>query len=325
MKPTKSFRILTPIIMSLFILSIFSGVVAAQATAGEQYEKANEIYQANKDKYDNARKNFEEAKDIFEKANKQLGKLKDEKSTDELKQKAKDYLLRAIDFAQSQLQVMKSRIGNSENKNIIPFDAIKIIDGHTAQLEQLKAKVEKANSTQELKDAHKELKKIVVDINLETRYYMGIVLNHRIDNFIIKADNVSIRLDSAIKKLKAQGNDTTKLEKEVADFNNAVKKAKESQTKTNDLYATHNGFATDGTVTNERNANKFLEQGNKLQKETIKDLRTAGNQVIQFVKDLRKLVVNKGKASKNDDLDVIGGVTTTLNTGGVTTTLTTTG
>lgn len=304
MKSTKSFSILTPVIMALFILSLFSGVVAAQATAGEQSEKANEVFQANKDKYNNARKNFEETKDIFEKANKQLGKLNDEKSRDELKQKAKDYLLGAIDFAQSQLQVMKSKIDNSENKNIIPFDAIKIIDGHTAQLEQLKAKVETANSTQELKDAHKELKKIVVEINLETRYYMGIVLNHRIDNFIIKADNVSIRLDSAIEKLKAQGNDTINLEKEVADFKNAVKVAKESQAKTKKLYATHNGFATDGTVTNEKNANKFLEQGNKLQRETLKNLRHAGNQVIQFVKDLRKLVVNKGKASKNDKLNV---------------------
>ena len=234
--------------------------------------------------------------------------MKDENSTQELKQKAKDYLLKAIDFAQSQLQVMKSRVENSE-KGSIPFNAVTIIDGHTAQLEQLKAKVETANSTQELKDDHKELKTIVVDINFETRYYMGVVLNNRIDNFIIKTDNVSIRLDSAIGKLKANGTDTTKLEKEVADFKDAVKKAKVSQTKTNDLYATHNGFDNDGNVTNERNANKFLEQGNKLQKETIKDLRTAGNQVIQFVKDLRRLVVNKGKASNNDELNVTGGAT----------------
>lgn len=304
MKSTKSFRKLTPIIMTLFILSLFSGVVAAQATVGEQYEKANEIYQANKDKYDNAKKNFEEAKDIFEKANKQLGKLKDEKSTEELKQNTKDYLLRAIEFAKSQLQVIKSRIENPENKEFIPSDAIKIIDEHTVQLEQLKTNVEKANSTQELRNAHKELKQIVVDINLETRYYMGIVLNNRIDNFIIKADNVSKRLDSAISKLKAQGNDTTNLEKEFADFKNAVKVAKESQTKTKELYATHNGFDDYGTVTNERNANKFLEQGNKLQRETLKNLRHAGNQVIRFVKDLRKLVVNKVKASKNYEQDV---------------------
>jgi len=300
-------------------MSIFSGVVAAKATVAEQYEKTNEIYQANKDKYDNARKNFEQAKDIFEKANKQLGKLKDENSTKELKQTTKDYLLSAISFAQSQLQVMKSRVENSE-KGSIPFNAVTIIDGHTAQLEQLKGKVQMANSTQELRDVHKELKTIVVDINLETRYYLGIVLNNRTDNFIIKADNVSIRLDSAIEKLKAQGNDTTNLEKEVADFKNALKVAKESQTKTKELYSTHTGFATDGTVTNEKNANKFLEQGNKLQRETLKNLRHVGNQVIQFVKDLRKLVVNKGKANKNNDLDLIGAVTTTLTTGGVTTT-----
>jgi tetratricopeptide (TPR) repeat protein len=309
MKPTKSFRILTPVIMALLILSLFSGVVAAQATAKEQYEKANEIYQIKKGQYENTKKQFEEAKNIFEKANKQLGKSKDEKSKDELKQKSKDYLFRAINFTQSQLQVMKSRVENSE-KEYMPFNAIAVIDGHTAQLEALKGKVEDANSTEELRVVHTELKKIVIDINLETRYYMGIVLNHRIDNFIIKANNVSIRLNSTIEKLRTQGNDTTQLEREVADFKDAIIKANDSRTNTMQLYTTHNGFADNGTVTNEKDAKKFLDQGNKLQRDTIRELRQAGNQVIKFVKDLKKLV-NKGKASKNDELDLIGEVTTT--------------
>lgn len=317
MKPTKSFRILTPVIMALFILSLFSGVVAA-ATAKEQYEKANEIYNINRNQYEDTRKKFEEAKDLFERGNKQLGKLKDEKSKDDLKLKSKDYLLRAIDFAQSQLQVMKSRVENSE-KGFIPSNAITIIDGHTAQLELLKGKVEKANSTKELIEIHAELKKIVVDINLETRYYMGIVLNHRIENFTIKTDDVSARLDSAIEKLKAKGSDTTQLEKEVADFKEAVKKAKESQKKTKELYTTHDGFANDGTVTNEKNAKKFLDQGNKLQRDTIRELRQAGNQVIKFVKDLRRLVVGGGVTET-----LTATVTTTTTTGGATTTHTAT-
>jgi tetratricopeptide (TPR) repeat protein len=330
MKPTKSFKILTPVIMALFILSLFSGVVAAQATPKEQYEKANEIYKINKDQYENTRKQFEEAKDIFEKANKQLGK--DNKSKEDLLIKAKNYLLKAIDFAQSQLLVMRSRMENSENKGFIPSNAITIIDGHTAQLELLKGKVEKANSTKELIEVHKELKKIVVYINLETRYYLGIVLNQRIDNFIIKADNVSKRLESAIQK--REGNDTTKLEKEFADFKDALQKAKDSYNKTKELYKTHNGFADDGTVKKENDAKNFLEKGNKLQRDTIRELRQAGNHVIKFVKDLRQLVVNKGKVDKNDELNVIGGVTTTRTTdrvkttpttGGVTTTLTTGG
>jgi hypothetical protein len=325
MKSTKSFRILTPVIMALFILSLFSGVVAA-ATPKEQYEKANEIYQINKNQYDNTKMEFEEAKDLFERSNKQLGKLNDEKSKDELKQKSKDYLLKAINFAQSQLQVMKSRMANSE-KGSIPSNAITIIDGHTAQLELLKGKVEKANSTQEFRNVHTELKKIVVDINLETRYYMGIVLNHRIDNFTIKADNVSARLDSAIERLKARGNDTTQLEKEATDFKEAVKKAKESQIKTKELYTTHKGFADEGAVKNENDAKKFLDQGNNLQRDTIKDLRQAGNQVIKFVKDLRRIVVGGGltttlTAGEGTNTPTTGGVTRTMTTGGVTTTLT---
>jgi len=327
MKPIKSFRILTPVIMALFILSLFSGVVAAQATVQEQYQKANEIYKINKDQYEDTRQKFEEAKDIFERGNKQLGKLKDEKSKDELKQKSKDYLLKAIDFAQSQLQIMKSRVENFENKEYIPSNAITIIDGHTAQLELLKGKVDQANSTKELIEVHKELKKIVVDINLETRYYMGIVLNQRIDNFIVKADNVSTRFDSAIERLKARGNDTTQLEKEAAGFKEAAKKAKESQIKTKELYTTHNGFADDGTVKKENDARKFLDQGNKLQRDTIKDLRQAGNQVIKFVKDLRRLVVGGGVTTTLDAREgtnnpTTGGVTRTMTTGGVTTTLT---
>jgi len=295
--------------MVILILCFFSGVVAAQATPGEQYKKANENYQKIKENYDNARNKFEEAKNLFEKANSQLAKLNDEKSRDELKQKEKDYLLRAINFSESQLQVMKSRLENSEEKGYIPFDAIKIIDGHTAQLEQLKATVEQANSTKELGDANKELKKIVININLETRYYMGIVLNQRMTNFIAKADNVTLNFTSATTQLKERGNDTADLEKQVEDFKNALIAAKESHAKTKELYATHNGFAADGNVTNEKNANKFMEQGNKQQRETLKDLKHAGNQVIKFIKDLRKLVVG-------------GGVTTTLTTGGATTTLT---
>jgi biopolymer transport protein ExbB/TolQ len=328
MKPTISLKILTPVIMALFILSLFSGVVAAQETTQEttqeQYQKANEIYRINKDQYDNTRKKFEEAKDVFERGNKQLGKLNDEKSKDELKQKSKDYLLKAIDFAQSQLKVIKSRVENSE-KGYMPFNAITVIDGHTAQLELLKGKVDQANSIQEFRAAHTELKKMVVDINLETRYYMGIVLNHRIDNFTVKADDVSTRLSSAIEKLKAKGNDTTQLEKEFADFNEAIRKAKESQTKTNELYANHIGFADDGTVKTEKDARKFMDQGNKLQRDTIRNLRQAGNQVIKFVKDLRRLVVGGGvtttlTAGGGTNNPITGGVTTTLTTGGLTTT-----
>lgn len=315
MKPMNC-RILTPIILALFILSIFACTAAAQTSVGELYEKTNKQYQINKEKFENTKKQFEDAKNLFEEANKRFNNAKnnklDNRSNEELIEKASAYILRAINHTEAQLQVMKNRLDDPENKGIMASDAIKIIDAHNAQLEQLKGKVNQATTIQEIRDAHIELKNIVVKINLETRYFMGMVLNHRIDNFIARADNVSIKMDDAIEKLEADGKDATELKSKAADFKNSIEEAKEIQAKTIALFATHSGFASDGTVSDEKEARDFLKEANKLQRETIKKLKEAGRQLMGFGKDFRKLSGRNVKISEKNDLEVNGGATTTL-------------
>ncbi|CAG0974528.1 MAG: hypothetical protein OIN86_15230 [Candidatus Methanoperedens sp.] len=319
MKSTNISRILTPLIMALFILSLFSGTVASQAMAKEQYEKTKEQYQIQKEKYDNTRNQFEDAKKLFEEANKRFKNVRDNKSNnrsnEDLMEKARNYILKAINHTQAQLQVMKNRLDNPENKGISATDAIKIIDAHTAQLEQLKGKVSGAATIEEIRDAHKELAGIVVKINLETRYFMGIVLNHRIDNFINQADNVSAKVDTAIVKLKANGTDTTKLEADAAEFKIKVTEARDIQAQTLALFATHSGFAQDGTVTNEKDARTFLNKANELQRDTIKKLKEASKQLIEFGKEFRKLVGRNVKVGEKGELEVNGGSTATLTPG----------
>ncbi|MFZ3383335.1 MAG: hypothetical protein WA144_05365, partial [Candidatus Methanoperedens sp.] len=222
MKPTKIFRILTPLILAFFILSLFSGTVAAQPTAREQYEKTKEQFQIQKENYDKTRQQFEDAKKLFEDANKRLKDAKGNKSNnisnEELLVRAREYILKAINHTEAQLQVMKNRLDNPEIKGISASDAINIIDAHTAQLEKLKGNVSQATTIQEIRDAHKELAGIVARINLETRYFMGMVLNHRIDNFMTQADNVSIRLDTAIENMNASDKETKKLVEQAAEF-----------------------------------------------------------------------------------------------------------
>ena len=315
MKPT-NFRILTPIVLALLILSLFTGTAVAQSAAGDVYEKENKQYQINKKEFENTKKQFEDAKNLFEQANKRLRKVKDNKSdngsNEELMEKAREYMLKAINHTEAQLQVMKNRLDNPENKGILASDAIKIIDAHTSQLEQLRGKVNQATTIQEIRDSHKELKNIVVKINLETRYFMGIVLNRRIDNFIARADNVSVKADEAIEKLEAQGKDSTKLKEQAEDFKNSLREAKDIQAKTVALFATHSGFASDGTAIDEKQARDFLKEANELQRETIKKLKEAGRQLIGFGKDFRKLAGRNVKVSEKDDLEVTGGATTTL-------------
>ncbi|HMB46508.1 MAG TPA: hypothetical protein VKL21_11880 [Candidatus Methanoperedens sp.] len=340
MKPTNISGIFTALIMAMFILSLFSGNVAALeaprekivrdqiVNAKEQYQinkekndNTREQYQKNKEKYDDTRNQFEDAKNLFEKANRRLRDAKDNKSNEDLNEKAREYILKAIEHTEAQLEVMKNRLDNNENLGITASDATKIIDAHTAQLEELKVKVDNATTIQEIRDVHKELAGIVAKINLETRYFIGIELNRRIDNFINRADNVSVKVDDAIDKLDAQGKDTTKLKAEVADFKNRLEEAKDIQAKTIALFSTHSGFAADGTVTNEKDARDFLKQANELQRENIKKLKEAGRQLIEFGRDFRRLVGPNVKVNDKGDLEVDGHATTTL-TGGATATLT---
>ncbi len=80
------------------------------------------------------------------------GNKSDNRSNEELMEKAREYILKAINHTEAQLQVMKNRLDNPENKGILASDAIKIIDAHTAQLEQLKGNVSQATTIQEIRD-----------------------------------------------------------------------------------------------------------------------------------------------------------------------------
>lgn len=308
MKRNKKISIFTSLIIVLFILSIFSGTVSAQTTG----EKANDQYQINKDKYENTKKEFNEAKKNFEDANKRFKSARDNKSgnrSDELIQNAKEYILKAIDHAQAQLQVMKNRLETRENGGMAATDFLNIIGAHTAELEQLKEKVNQTTTIQEIKDAHKELTGIVIKINLENRYFMGISLNRRIDTFITKAINVSAEADSFVEKLQAEGKDVTGLKAKADDFNKELNEAKDIHAKTIALYATHPGFASDGNVINENDARNFLKESNDLQRDTIKNLKDAGKKLVDFGKELKRL--KKVSADKNSDLEVTGGATAT--------------
>ncbi len=277
--------VINALVAAMFISSLFSGVVAAQ-TPAEQIDKANGQYRQYKDKYENTRKKLDEAQDAFEKAR---ARLKNLNESEELKLKAKDYLLRLIDHTVAHLEVLKTRVEQREEKGIIPFDASAVIDAHITQLGQIRAKVEAATTYKDYVAAHRELQELWVKIRLETRYYVGIVLNYRIDKFINKTDNVTERMEAAIKRLKDKGIETSKLEDDEARFKEIVQEAKADQQKTVDLFAVHNGFANDGTVASAEKARDFLKQADKSQRDTIKDLKDASKAVLKFVRDFRQI------------------------------------
>ena len=295
MKNKTRLGIIISLVAAIFILSIFSGVVAAQVP--------DEKYRQSMDKYQNTKKKLDAAEASFEQAYSKLRNLKDVRSKEELKDITKNYLLSAIDHTRSHLEVLKTRVEEGD-AGTIPFDASAIIDAHNEELDQIKAKVDAAQTTQDLIAANRELKDLWEKIRLETRYYIGIVLNNRIDKFINKTDNVTKSMDAAIKKLKDNGTNTSKLEADEASFKQFVTEAIANQEKTNKLFEAHEGFDINGTLIDAKLARDFLKQGDASQRATIKSLKEASKQVLKFVKDFRQL--SRGA------LKIEGTVTSTL-------------
>lgn len=302
MKNRQKLNIIIPLIAAMFILSLFTGLAAAQSPK-EQFEKDKEQYRVHKEKYENTQKQFNEAKKLFEKANARLKDTKDAKSREELKEITKEYIKRAIDHTIAYLQVLKSRVENSENRGAVPFNASETIDAHIAQLEQLKSKVQEATTVAELRDAHKELKDTWFKIRLETRYYLELILDHRLDQFIIKADNVSEKLDSAIEKMKAQNKSVAVLQEDAEEYRAKLAEAKAAQQQTDSLLASHSGFAADGTVTDNKAAAETVRLIDKSQKDTIKKLKSASKQLLDFVRDFRKLSGGKASIGRSGELE----------------------
>ncbi len=272
-------RLVESLIAVVFILSLFSGVAIAEQTPAEQY----------KEKYENTKKKFEEARNIFESARERLRNANDNKSTEELKNRTKDYLLRAIDQTVSHLEILKNRAELVENKDIFQFDANGNIEAHMTQVEEMKVKLEQAETIQDFRDINSELKDLWVKIRLETRYYVGIVINYRSNIFLSKADNVSVKMDEVITSLENESIDTASLKAEAEKFASIVADAKQDQQKTDDLFEVHDGFASDGTLSDANSAAEFLRQGDSMQRETVKNLKEAAKLLKDFVKESRKL------------------------------------
>ncbi|SNQ61851.1 hypothetical protein [Candidatus Methanoperedens nitratireducens] len=309
MKNRQRLNILTSLVAAVFILSLFSGLAAAQ-TPKELFEKDKEQYRIQKERYENTQKKFEEAKKQFDEANEKLKNAKDTKSRGELTEKARNYVERAINHTIAQLGVLKSRIELSENKGVIPFDASKNIDAHIAELEQLRTKVQQATTFQELRDAHKELKDQWVKIRLETRYYLEILINHRVDEFITRAENVSTKLDTAIENAKAENKDVSRLQDDASRYKALVAEAKAIQQRADTLLANHSGFASDGTVTDNKAAAEFLRQGDNLERDAIKKMKSASKELLDFVRDYRKLF-GKARVNEKGELEAGGSATAT--------------
>lgn len=304
-------NILTSFVAVMFVLSLFPGIAVADTPrerypeTKEPYRKMVEKHSETKEQYRDAGDKFKDAEDRFKDARQNFRTSKDKDSRDKLKVRTGEYLGTGIDKMIAHLEVLKNRVEGSEN-DVIPFDAAANIDTHIAVLEEIRTKIQNAETAQEYVDSARDLKEQWDMIRLETRYAGGILINSKIDTFMAKSENVSERTDAIIQKMESDGKDTAKLERAIEKFNNLMIEAKENQQDVHDLYALHDGFDAEGMVTDEKSARSFLDEATRSQKETHKILKDAGKEVREFFKEARGHITKRAIVSGNGTLEADG-------------------
>ncbi len=322
MKNKHWLKLLTSLVAAFFIMSMFSGIAAAE-TPKESYDKSKEQYQELKTRYDSAKQKYLDSKTKFLEAKDKFKTGRTNLSRDELTNKTRDYLLRSIDYIITHLEVLKTKI--NPEKDFIPFDGAAVIDTHITQLNDIRPNVEAATTQAELADAARQLDDTMIKMNLEVRYYAGLIVNHKIDQYIAKADNASTRMSTLIQKLEGQGKDVTNLKEYASSFDSIVGEAKTNHQNEVTMYTTHSGFDRNGMVTSIDEARAFLQQVAASQKDTTAKLKSAGEQFREFFKEAKKVipggeVVERGtgklEASGTGIARIRGDVTVTMTVSG---------
>jgi hypothetical protein len=274
-------------------------IVSVSFTMVASAESPNQTYQEYKEKYTGAKNTYLQAKQEFEnsKANYEAAKIKE--NSDALLNSTKNYAEKTLDVMIAYLKVINASANLPENQNISPYDISGDLDKRIAELEQDKINVQSATTKQQLIDASNSIKNTWQNSRIEVKYYTGYLAKSRVEEFLNKSKDVSVRVDSEIQTLKSKSVNTTKLENGLASFNQWIDKAEEKYNGTEDNFKVHGGFDANGEVINLREANQFIVTVNQNLAELRQDLKNA--------EDSFKDTVTQLRASKVTTSNVTGG------------------
>lgn len=116
---------------------------------------------------------------------------------------------------------------------------------------------------------------------------MGTV-NNRVDAFLERSESIAERIQDEIDRLNAAGEDTTKLERLLDKYNDALDEAIASHENANELFGEHTGFDDVGQLTNAGEANQFLREANLQIRETNQALREANSILREIFAELKQ-------------------------------------
>jgi len=177
-------------------------------------------YQNGKDQHIDSRQDLLNARDRFRNA-------KTPENRQELQIAAQNHLVRTVDRMIARLELLRERLEIAEQQDTAPEGASVAIDTHIRTLEGLKSDATSAEGAdialvaQSIRD---EWRTIRADI---PRYTAQIIIA-RTGQFVVKAENLSDRINGTIEDLAGQSVDTADLSRQLDDFDSRIDCVKEN-------------------------------------------------------------------------------------------------
>lgn len=205
-------RIILPAILSL---SLVTPAYALQIRAHEGRELATRAA----DRLEEAREHFREARENFLS---QRGQLRDASpaARAEALQKAKQFILRALDRAIARIQKIIERVGESpvitdDRKAQLKSELQAQIDA----LGAMKAQIEAAQNGEQLRAALRDARSKFASVREVVKKVVAAILASHLDKVIAKLASASAKLDGQIDELSAAGVNVSRFESQLAEAN----------------------------------------------------------------------------------------------------------
>ena len=265
----------------------------SESDEGEEQDRDKVRDRANvKDRYKDARDEFQKVK---------LQGSENAAASEDFVNATKDYLNNTIDYMIEHLEDVQERVEESGDESA---DAESDrIQEYMDSLEAEKENVADAETKQELGAIARSIRNIWADAQKDAKSSATKSVNNRINNFLDKAESVSLRIEDEINRLKDQGVDTTELEEMLEDYNELIAEANQNHELAKEAYQ-----------------NNDAKETNKQLRETVQSLKEAGKVLNEMVKELKEhregVVTLRGTGTLMADGDghaVLSGNLTKLN------------
>ncbi len=231
-------------------------------------------YRSEKERIVTVRNDYVNAKKDFQDLRIKINNKKVSADSEEAIEATRAYMTHTIEYMITHLETVQE---NVENRGGDSADEVsETIGGYIEQLEQQKENVESAQTRQEFVNVAKEVRKIWNDAQKRAKFISGQSVNKRLNIFLAKSEGISLRLESEINRLNAEGEDTEELKEMLAEYNRLIGEARQNQEDARYIFQNRNGQNNAVNEANQclRQAAKNIHDANLVLKKMFNELKS---------------------------------------------------